>query len=159
MTRGRPSLRAIEEGVGVAAKRGVVIEINPLKKSPFDLYIIRPNDVVAVKVKRVRSCIRETKEVSMMFKSEITEIRTQQLPTLVQRELWILAPWGTWQFFLIMDDRIIEISADGVPIRSTLQDTEKPAPPGSPSVFLAEAPRVSVPRSGFLCPYYAQVRG
>ncbi len=159
MTRGRPSLRAIEEGVGVAAKRGIVIEINPLKKSPFDLYIIRPNDVVAVKVKRVRSCIREPKEIAMMFKNEITEIRTQQLPTLVQRELWVLAPWGAWQFFLILNDGIIETSADGAPVRSSLHDTEKPAPHGSPSDFLAEAPKVSAPQSGFLCPYYAQMRG
>jgi hypothetical protein len=159
MTRGRPSLRAIEEGVGVAAKRGIVIEINPLKKSPFDLYIIRSNDVVAVKVKRVRSCIREPKEVSMMFKNEITEIRTQQLPILVQREFWTLAPWGAWQFFLILNDGITEIFVDGAPVRPSLQDPKKPDLPGSPSVFLAEAHRVSVPRSGFLCPFYVQERG
>ena len=159
MTRGRPSLRAIEEGVGVAAKRGVVIEINPLKKSPFDLYVIRPNDLVAVKVKRVRSCIRETKDLSVMFKDGIAEIRSQQLPSLAQCEFWTLAPWGSWQFFLILNDRIIEISQDGIPIQSSEQDPEKPTPPGSPSVFLAETPRVSAPGSGFLCPFYAQARG
>ena len=119
MTRGRPSLQAIEQAAGIAAKRGVVIVIDPSKKSPFDLYFIRSNDIVAVKVKRARSRIREPKDIAVMFKSEIAEIRTLQLPPLVQREFWILAPWGSWQFFLILDDWIIEISPDGDPVQSS----------------------------------------
>lgn len=159
MTRGRPSFQAIEQAAGIAAKRGMVIEINPLKKSPFDLYVIRSNDIVAVKAKRIRSRIREPKEISAKFKNEIAEIRTQQLPSLVQREFWTLAPWGTWQFFLILDDRIIEISPDGAPVRSSLQDPEEPAPPGSPLRLLKTVSRDTAPRSGFLCPFYAQVQG
>lgn len=159
MTRGRPSSQAIEEAVGIAEKRGVVIVIDPSKKSPFDLYFIRSQDIVASKVKRARSRIREPKDIAVMFKSEIAEIRTQQLPTLVQREFWTLAPWGSWQFFLILDCWIIEISADGTPIRSSLQDQEKPAPPGSSSALPAGAPHVSAPYQGFLCPFYAKVRG
>ena len=159
MTRGRPSLQAIRQAAGIAAKRGVVIVIDPSKKSPFDLYFIRSHDIVAAKVKRVRSCIREPKDIAVIFKSEIAEIRTQQLPTLVQREFWILAPWGSWQFFLILEDWIIEISADGAPVRSSLQDPEKPAPPGSPPGLPGETPRVSAPYQGFLCPFYAQGRG
>ncbi|PKL58551.1 MAG: hypothetical protein CVV34_01710 [Methanomicrobiales archaeon HGW-Methanomicrobiales-5] len=158
MTRGRPSLQAIGQAAGIAAKRGVVIVIDPSKKSPFDLYFIRSQDIVAAKVKRARSRIREPKEIAVRFKSEIAEIRTQQLPSLVQREFWTLAPWGSWQFFLILNDRIIEISTDGAPIRSSLQDQEKPAPPGPPSALQGVAPRVSAPDQGFLCPFYAQVR-
>jgi hypothetical protein len=159
MTRGRPSSQAIKEAAGIAAKRGVVIEINPSKKSPFDLYFIRSNDIVAAKMKRARSRIREPKDIAVMFRNEIADIRTQQLPTLVQREFWTLAPWGSWQFFLITEDWIIEISPDGDPLKSSLQDPEKPAPPGSPPGLPAEAPRVSAPRTGFLCPFYAQARG
>jgi hypothetical protein len=159
MTRGRPSLQAIEQAAGIAAKRGVVIVIDSSKKSPFDFYFIRSNDIVAIKVKRARSRIREPKDIAVMFKNEIAEIHTQQLPTLVQREFWTLAPWGSWQFFLILEDWIIELSPDGAPVRSSLQDPEKPVPLGSPPGLPAEAPRVSSPRTGFLCPFSAQVRG
>jgi len=69
MTRGRPSSQAIEKGAGIAAKRGVVIEINPKKKSPVDLYVIRSNDIVAVKVKRIRSRIREPKDLLVFSKT------------------------------------------------------------------------------------------
>jgi hypothetical protein len=159
MTRGRPSLQAIEQAAGIAAKRGVVIVIDPSKKSPFDLYFIRSDDIVAAKVKRVRSRIREPKDIAVMFKTEIAEIRIQPLSTLVQREFWTLAPWGSWQFFLIADDWIIEISSEGVPVRSSQLDPEKQNPSGSPPGLPAEAPRVSPPRQGFLCPFYAQMRG
>ena len=159
MTRGRPSLQAIGLAAGIAAKRGVVIVIDPSKKSPFDLYFIRSNDIVAAKVKRARSRIREPKDIAVMFKSEITNIRTQQLPTLVQREFWILAPWGSWQFFLVREDWIIEISPDGDPLKSSLQDPEKSAPSGSPPGLPAGAPRGSSSRPAFLCPFYAQMRG
>jgi hypothetical protein len=159
MTRGRPSLQAIDEAAVIAAKRGVVIEIKPLKKSPFDLYVIRPNDNVAIKVKRIRSHIQEPQEISVTFRYEIAEIRSVQLPPMVQREFWTLTPWGTWQFFLILDDWIVEISSNGDPLPSSLQDPKNPAPPGSPPGILKEVPRDTVPRSGFLCPFYAQVRG
>jgi hypothetical protein len=159
MTRGRPSLQAIEQAAGIAAKRGVVIVIDPSKKSPFDLCFIRSHDMVAAKVKRARSRIREPQDIAVMFRSEIAEIRSQQLPPLVQREFWILAPWGSWQFFLILEDWIIEIAPDGEPLKSSLQDPEKPAPPNSPPGLPAEADQVSTPRPGFLCPFYAQVRG
>ena len=48
----------------------------------------------------------------------------------MQREIWTLAPWGTWQFFLVLDSCIIELSVDGAPVHSSRQDPEKPAPPG-----------------------------
>jgi hypothetical protein len=158
MTRGRPSLQAIEEGAGIAAKRGIVIEINPHKKSPMDLYVIRSNDIIAIKIKRVRSRIREPKDLTFMFKDGITEIRTLPLPPLVQREIWTLAPWGTWQFFLILDTWIIELSSDGAPVQSTQQNPEKPVAPGSPPGLLTEIPHSLTPRQGFLCPFYAQAR-
>jgi hypothetical protein len=78
---------------------------------------------------------------------------------MVQREFWTLAPWGSWQFFLVLDDWIIEISSDGDPLPSSLQDPKNPVPYGSPPGILKEIPRDTVPRSGFLCPFYAQVRG
>jgi len=159
MTRGRPSLQAIDEAAVIAAKRGVVIVIKPLKKSPFDLYVIRPNDNVAIKVKRIRSRIQGPKEISVTFGYEIAEIRSAQLPPIVQRELWTLTPWGTWRFFLILDDWIIEISSNGDPLPSSLQDPKNPAPPGSPPGIVKEMTRDTVPRPGFLCPFYAQVRG
>ena len=158
MTRGRPSSQAIKEAAGIAAKRGVVIEINPKKKSPVDLYVIRSNDIVAIKVKRIRSRIREPKDLPVIFKDGITEVRTLQLPPLVQREIWTLAPWGTWQFFLVLDTWIIELSPEGDPVLSAQQNPEKAAASGSPPGLPKGFPLASAPRQGFLCPFYAQAR-
>lgn len=156
MTRGRPSSQAIEKAAGIAAKRGMVIEINPKKKSPVDLYVVRSNDIVAIKAKRVRSRIREPKDIAMMFKNEIADIRALPLPPLVQCEIWTLAPWGTWQFFLITDTGIIELSPDGDPVQSSQQNPEKPIGPGTPPGPLKGLPPGSIHRQGFLCPFYAQ---
>jgi hypothetical protein len=52
----------------------------------------------------------------------------------VSRELWVLLPWDTWQFFLIGDDRIMEIHNDNGKVTGTqenaavAQDQRDPVP-------------------------------
>lgn len=68
------------------------------------------------------------------FSCEIAELRKVPLTAVVSRELWVLLPWDTWQFFLIGDDRIMEIHNDNGKVTGTqenaavVQDQRDPVP-------------------------------
>ena len=48
-----------------------------------------------------------------MDRREIIRLRKVSLTAVVARELWVRSPRGSWQFFRILADRIIEIRRDG----------------------------------------------
>jgi hypothetical protein len=50
------------------------------------------------------------------YRTEILYLRRVPLTGVIARELWILSPWGTWQYFRILDDRVIEIRSNGMPV-------------------------------------------
>ena len=68
------------------------------------------------------------------FSCEITELRKVPLTAVVSRELWVLLPWDMWQYFLIGDDRIMEIHNDNWKVTGTqenaavVQDQRDPVP-------------------------------
>ena len=35
---------------------------------------------------------------------------------IVSREIWVVTPWKTWQYFQVPDDRIVEVRCDGQPV-------------------------------------------
>jgi len=58
-----------------------------------------------------------------MFKEEIQQLRTVPKTSVVSREIWVVSPWKTWQYFRVLDDRIVEIRCDG---QLVLQGEEVP---------------------------------
>jgi hypothetical protein len=60
---------------------------------------------------------------------DILRLRRIPLNGVNARELWLLTPWGTWQYFRILDDRVIEIRADGTPLlMESLAPVKVPSP-------------------------------
>jgi hypothetical protein len=49
----------------------------------------------------------------MMFSEEIQQLRREPKTLVISREIWVLSAWKTWQYFHILDDRIVEIRCDG----------------------------------------------
>ena len=60
-------------------------------------------------MKRSHSRIRSIQELRVLFSDEIAGLHTIPLTAVVSRELWVLLPWGAWQYFCIGDDGIREI--------------------------------------------------
>ncbi len=111
MSRGRPPKLACREAYARAAQRGMVLDAAGREASRFDFILFVRERVIFVRVKRSHSRISSSGsgELTVRFSSEITGLRKIPQTPVVSRELWILLPWGTWQYYGISDDAITEI--------------------------------------------------
>jgi hypothetical protein len=51
-----------------------------------------------------------------MFTEEIQQLRTVPDAPMVSREIRVVSPGKTWQYFQVSDDRIVEVRGDGQPV-------------------------------------------
>lgn len=114
MTKGRRPLNAINEAVEIAGRRGCVEQVSGRRGIAFDLIIIEPDRVVFVKVKRSQSSFTYALEILIHYQREIASLHQVALTSVTVREFWVRSPNGTWQFFLIRHDSVLEIRADGM---------------------------------------------
>jgi hypothetical protein len=153
MTRGRPPKKACKEACGSAAQRGVVLEAAGIMGILFDFILFVRQRVIFVRVKRSHSRISTPGELAILFSCEIAGLRKVPLTTVVSREIWVLLPWGTWQYFLIGDDRIVEIHEDSGKGTATQENSAMVQDQRGhhPALF---GPRGAFsPGPGFRCPY------
>jgi hypothetical protein len=112
MTRGRRPINAIDEAVEIAARRGCVEQVTGKRAGAFDLIIIGPDRNVFVKVRRSRAPFTYALEVMNSYQREIACLLRVPLTNWTAREFWVRSPKGTWQFFLIKEDSVLENRAD-----------------------------------------------
>lgn len=128
MTRGPLPKKAIVAAQEFAALRGTVLDARELEESHFDFILFNSGCTVFVRVKRIRTHVTEPGEIEAMFREDVIQVRRVPKTPVVSREIWVLSPWGCWQYFQILDDRIVEIRRDGTPIIPAVPDAE--AKPG-----------------------------
>jgi len=127
MTRGPVPVIAIRQAVRQGAERGTILDRDQVRECRTDLFLFCAWITVFVRIRRSPRHILTPDDGCAAFKAEIHDLRHVPLTSVTARELWLLSPWGTWQYFRILDDRVIEIRRDGVPL---LQGgTGEPAPP------------------------------
>lgn len=114
MTRGRRPVNAISEAVVIAGRRGSVEQVTGKRDCAFDFIIIEPDRNVFVKVKRSQSSFTYVLEILQRYQREIASLHRMALTSITAREFWVRSPNGTWQFFLIRHDSILEIRANGM---------------------------------------------
>ena len=114
MTKGRRPHRAIDEAKDIAGRRGDVEELISKRTGAFDFIINEPDRVVYVKVKRSQTSSTYALEVLHKYQREIASLHRVALTSVTAREFWVRSPNGTWQFFLIRHDSILEVRADGM---------------------------------------------
>ena len=114
MTRGRRPVNAMAEAVEIANRRGNVEQVTGKRDCAFDFIIIEPNRNVFVKVKRSQTSFTYPLEILHCYEREIASLHRVALTSITSREFWVRSPQGTWQFFLIRHDSVLEIRADGI---------------------------------------------
>jgi hypothetical protein len=116
MTRGPQPLMAIAAAQEIADRRGTVLDTPALQRSHHNFILFITGCTVFVKVKRIRTHISNPHEIERMFTEEIQQLRTVPDTPVVSREIWVVSPWKTWQYFQVSDDRIVEVRCDGKPV-------------------------------------------
>jgi hypothetical protein len=160
MTRGRPPRQATGEAFDIAQKRGAVIDISVIQNPLADLVIFSPCSTAFVRVKRTRSHISGMPDITAKFEQEILLLRRIPLTNVLFRELWVRSPRGSWQYFRIAGEGIIEIRSNGG-FGHEVVDTTKPAlPPGPAEVLPHMANKIltSGTGAGFICPFFEQMK-
>jgi hypothetical protein len=109
MTRGRSPKKARWEAARSAAHQGEVLEAAGIGRSCIDFILFVRHQVLFIRVKRSHARIRSIQELKVLFSDEIAGLHTIPLTAVVSRELWVLLPWGAWQYFCIGEDGIWEI--------------------------------------------------
>jgi hypothetical protein len=113
MTRGRRPLKALIEAEQIALQRGAV-HLTPCgRTNPFDLIIFEEHRNVLVRVKRSVTNFTNPLEVLYQYRRDVGLLHRVPLTAITARELWVRAPRGKWQFFLIRHDSVIEVQCDG----------------------------------------------
>ena len=116
MTRGPQTLMAIAAAQEIACRRGTVLDNPALQRSHHNFVLFTTGCTLFVRVKRIRTHISNPQEIERMFIEEIQQLRMVPDTPVVSREIRVVSPWKTWQYFLISDDRIVEIQCDGEPV-------------------------------------------
>lgn len=147
MTRGPLPAEAIRQAIKNAAGRGTVMDRDLLWESRLEFILFCAGLTVFVRVRRTRSHLMSPEDFAAEYRIDILHIRRVPLTGVTAREIWLLSPWGTWQYFQILDDRVIEIRADGTPV---LREGVLPTgvPPGSGVIQGVSSPRSVSPSEG-----------
>ncbi|WP_321507073.1 hypothetical protein [uncultured Methanoregula sp.] len=144
MTRGPVPIVAIRQAIRNAAERGTVMDRDLIRESRTAFILFCAWISVFVRIRRSPLRILSPEDCAAKFKADIHGLRRVPLTSVTARELWLLSPWDSWQYFRILDDRVIEIRADGVPFLhdgagepapSPVREDEhkrSPSPGGSP---------------------------
>ncbi len=117
----------------IAARRGSVEQVTGKRACAFDFIIIGPDRTIFVKVKRSRAPFTYAWEVMNRYQREITSLHQVPLTNGTVREFWVRSPDGTWQFFLVKNDSVREIRADGVEILPESLPVMPVDPSGTPA--------------------------
>ncbi len=127
MSRGPRPLKAKDESLPIAEKRGLVMRYQHRRGNVCDVSIMSPGLVSFICVMRLIRSSSTPEDILHDFSSVIGQLRFIASSPAISRELWLCTPRGAWRFFRILDDSILELDRDGMPLANGTEPTAMPA--------------------------------
>lgn len=113
MSRGPRPHRALTEAIPIAKSRGIVQMALTGPERVFDIAIISKVPVTFARVMFGPEILATTRQLADDFKEEIAQLRVIARDAAITAELWLRSKHGTWRFFLVRPDTLVEIDRDG----------------------------------------------
>jgi len=116
MSRGPPSRRALAEAIPIALQRGTIQMAGRRPENLYDFTIVSGIPVAFV---RVAYCARIHAPVALLtmdFRDKLIRLRQMMHHEAISRELWLRSRHGTWRFFRLTENGLVELGRDGQPI-------------------------------------------
>ena len=113
MTRGPRPHRALAEAIPIAKERGIAQLVMSGPERIFDIAIVSKVPVTFARVMFAPKILAGIPELTDYFKKEITGLRLIARDAAITAELWIRSRHGTWRFFLVMPNSLVEIDREG----------------------------------------------
>jgi len=113
MTRGPRPHRAITEAVPIAKARGIVQMATSGPERIFDIAIISKIPVTFSRVMFAPDILATIQDLADYYNQEIAQLRVIARDVAITAELWLRSRHGTWRFFLVTPNSLVEIDRDG----------------------------------------------
>jgi hypothetical protein len=106
--------RVLPEGISLARLRGKVEITRDNRAALYHFAIIATGMVAFVRVRYAAQILALPAEVMAEFREDITRLRVIVQNAAISPELWLRSRHGTWRFFRVTAEGLIEISQAGV---------------------------------------------
>jgi len=113
MSRGPRPHRALAEAIPIAKARGIAQLVMSGPERIFDIAIVSKIPVTFARVMFAPAILASTRELADDFKSEIGQLRIVARDAAIAAEIWFRSKHGTWRFFLVTPDSLVEIDREG----------------------------------------------
>ena len=157
MAKGRPPRQALREAKAIALRQGKICENTMGRGLLYDFTIHFMLVTIAVAVKRTRVVAGDHDQILSGCRREIARLRKVPATSVFVRELWVRSPTGTWQFFLVVDDDLVEIPPYLLPGNGSAERRLREDAPGPDRSALPGGVPQEI--SGFVCPFMATAKG
>jgi hypothetical protein len=118
MTRGPRPHRALEEAIPIAKARGIIQMALSGPERIFDIAIISKIPVTFTRVMFAPEILATIQQLADDFKEEIAQLRIIARDATITAELWLRSKHGTWRFFLVTPNSLVEIDRKGKRVES-----------------------------------------
>ena len=112
-SRGRRPYRALPEARAIAVQRGCVQMAEHGPECRYDFTITNTLPVAFIIVRFAPRVLAAQREIEAEFHTAILPLRSIASDGSVSRELWLRSKHGTWRFFRVTADGIVEIDRHG----------------------------------------------
>jgi hypothetical protein len=116
MSRGPRPYRAITGALVIARLRGKVHLTENGPETQYDFTITAVTPVSFVRVKYAGRILAPLSEILESYRDEIFRLRSITNNTGISRELWLRSKHGTWRFFRVTEEGLIELDRSGLPL-------------------------------------------
>ena len=113
MSRGPRPHRALAEAIPIAKARGIVQMALSGPERVFDIAIVSKVPVAFARVMFAPEILATIQQFADDFKEEIAQLRIIARDAAITAELWLRSKHGTWRFFLVMPNSLVEIDRGG----------------------------------------------
>ena len=118
MTRGPRPHRALVDAIPIAKARGIVQLALSGPERVFDIAIISKVPVAFARVMFAPAILATTRQLADDFKEEIAQLRIIARDAAITAKLWLRSKHGTWRFFLVTPNSLVEIDREGKRLES-----------------------------------------
>ena len=116
MSRGPRAHQTLRDAIPIALGRGTLQMAEHGPESLFDFTIAGSNPVAFVRVRHARFIRSVLEEIDRDFDDDIRRLRAVTQDAALSCELWLRSRYGTWRFFRVTADALIELGRDGLPL-------------------------------------------
>lgn len=116
MSRGPPSRRALADAIPIARQRGTIQVAGRGPEKLYDFTIVSVLPVVFVRVSYCAHIHASAAELAREFKDSLNRLRLITKHESISRELWLRSRHGTWRFFRLIAECLVEQGRDGQPL-------------------------------------------